>query len=102
MAESTYLLQELNQHLLAAQQLVERLERLGWSASEPKAPAAMAESRRNPRHFRPTGHLSDEGIAFIGRLFDDGATIQEAAEAMGISFRGAAKRRAAWLKMRGN
>jgi hypothetical protein len=60
--------------------------------------ASGERSKRNPDYFRPTGHLSDAGIEAIYELFDNGATIEEVADTMGISVRGAAGRRRAYLK----
>jgi hypothetical protein len=49
--------------------------------------------RRDPAHFRATGHLSDLGISALYELFAQGVSLHEAARRMGISYRGAAGRR---------
>lgn len=83
-------LQALYRHLTSAAAIVERA--IAQSASPP------ATGGRNQEHFRENGHLSDAGIAAIYELFDRGHSIEQAAQEMGISIRGAAGRRSAWLK----
>lgn len=80
-------LKELQRHLDAASSIVGRLLR-----NENAEGVA-----RNPAHFRSTGHLSDAGIEAIYKMFDAGETIEGAAAKMGISIRGAASRKRAWL-----
>ncbi|BCB19207.1 hypothetical protein OCUBac02_21010 [Bosea sp. ANAM02] len=87
-------LQELHRHLSAAVAIVQKL--LDGS------PDASLSFTRNPHHFRETGHLSDAGIETIYKLFDDGRSIEQAAQEMGISIRGAASRRRAWAKRSSN
>ena len=104
---------EIKAHLINATALLSELE-AEWihSLDHDEAPAnvsndtslatrsAQIAPRRNPDHFRETGHLSDAGIAAIYALFDQGLTIEEAAKAMHISVRGAAHRRSAWQKLK--
>ena len=82
-------MQSLHRHLLAAVAVLE------------KAMATADEEivARNPTYFREGGHhLSDAGIKAIYDLFDQGSSIEQVAKTMGISVRGAAGRRQAWLK----
>lgn len=83
-------LQDLHRHLTAAASIVEKLL--------DRSPDAPTASPRDPAHFRDTGHLSDAGIEAIYKLFDEGRSIEQAAQEMGISIRGAASRRQAWSK----
>lgn len=83
-------LHDLHRHLMAAAAIVEKLL--------DRSPDAPLASPRNPAHFRETGHLSDIGIEAIYKLFDEGRSIEQAAQEMGISVRGTASRRQAWAK----
>lgn len=87
---SSRALQDLHRHLTAAAAIVEKLLE--------RSPDAPAISTRNPAHFRNSGHLSDAGIEAVYQLFDEGRSIEQAAQEMGISIRGAALRRQAWAK----
>lgn len=83
-------LQDLHRHLTAAAAIVEKLLE--------RAPDAPAIGTRNPAHFEKSGHLSPAGIEAIYQLFDEGRSIERAAQEMGITPRGAAMRRKAWAK----
>lgn len=90
-------IRDLKRALISATGLLEQIEKA--SSMERNAYASgTASDGRNPAYFRETGHLTDEGIKALYALFDQGLTIEEAAKVMGISIRGAAGRRSAWLK----
>lgn len=61
------------------------------------APINSVIGERNFTHFRSSGHLSDAGVEAVYALFDKGCSIEKVANAIGISIRGAAGRRQAWL-----
>lgn len=83
-------IQQLYHHITAAAAILEKLRE--------NCPERLPLYRRDPAHFRETGHLSDAGIEAIYKLFDQGRSIEQAAKDMGISIRGAASRRQAWAK----
>jgi hypothetical protein len=83
-------LQNLHRHLSAALAIVERMIE----------PGSADAGSRDPSYFRESGHLSDAGIQALYALFEDGVSIEEAAKRMGISHRGTAARRKAWLDQR--
>lgn len=68
--------------------------------AEEGPPPAEGQPQRDPRWFRPSGHLSEIGIQHAYKLFEAKFTVEQVASAMGISIRGAAGRRASWLKER--
>lgn len=90
-------IRDLKRALITASGLLEQLEKASSPERGANAPQAVSDVR-NPLHFRETGHLSDDGIKALYGLFEQGLTIEEAAKEMGISIRGAAGRRSAWLK----
>lgn len=91
------IIRDLKRALATASALLEQIEKTPSTERGAYAPQAVSDGR-NPLYFRETGHLSDDGIKALYGLFDQGLTIEEAAKEMGISIRGAAGRRSAWLK----
>lgn len=83
-------IQALHRHLTSAVTILEKAMATGSNTDIP--------SQRNPAHFRESGHLSHAGIAAVYELFDQGSSLEDVAKTMGISVRGAAGRRQAWLK----
>lgn len=54
------------------------------------------ENLRNPLYFKVSGHLTEAGILEVERLYNEGYSIEDVAERMQISIRGASNRRRLW------
>jgi hypothetical protein len=57
-----------------------------------------AESKRNPKWFRDTGHLSDKGVEHLFSLFAKGKTTYAASKEMDISYRATSLRHDEWRR----
>lgn len=53
---------------------------------------------RNPDYFLKSGHLSEAGIGAAEAMFEKSCSIQEVANELLISMRGAANRKKIWLE----
>lgn len=53
---------------------------------------------RNPEWFRPTGHLSDKGVAQVNSLFEKGKSSYAVAKELKMSYRAVYLRHEEWRK----